>query len=239
METFSQGSPLHAACLAVCVLAVIVTTLLARRFRDHAAASRRLRLAIAIGCIVSWIASNGYGLHPERFSWAESLPLHFCNLANLLGARAVVTRRRISQGLMYFWSFALCSWAFLTPSLYVGPTDLWFWLFWIYHTFIPVATAWILVADRYRPGWRDWRISVMLTLAYMALLAVLDAVTGWNYGFVGPSLPTQRNLLDFLGPYPVRLLWMALIGTFLFALLMLPWLRCRNPPPSAPPDKAP
>jgi uncharacterized membrane protein YwaF len=59
----------------------------------------------------------------------------------------------------------------------------------------------------------------------MAVLVALDAITGWNYGFVGPSLPTQKNILDFLGPYPLRLLWMALIGAFLFTLLMIPWLR--------------
>ncbi len=225
METFSQGTPLHAACLGVCLLAVIATVLLARRYRDCEAPARRLRRVIAIGCIASWIASNGYGLLPGRFSWGEALPLHFCNLANLLGAYAILTRHRTSAGLMYFWSFALCTWAFITPSLYVGPAYLWFWLFWIYHAFIPVATAWILVAERYRPDWHDWRNSVILTLLYMAVLAVLDAVTGWNYGFVGPGIPTQANLLDFLGPYPIRLLWMALVGAFLFALLMLPWLR--------------
>lgn len=223
MDTFSQGSPLHFVSLGTCLVAVIVTIIVARRVRDTAA--RPARIAIATGCLLSWVLSNGYGLFPERFSWSESLPLHFCNLANLLGAHAVVTRHRISQSLLYFWSIALCSCAFLTPSLYVGPSHLWFWLFWIYHAWIPVSVAWILVADRFRPGWCDWRNAVLLTLLYMALLAVLDAITRWNYGFVGPSLPTQKNFLDFLGPYPIRLLWMALIGAFLFALLMIPWLR--------------
>ncbi len=224
MATFVQGSLLHGICLAVCLGAAAATAWLARRFRGTPM-EPRLRAAIGVGCLVLWALSNGYSLVGGRFSWQESLPLHFCNLANLLGAYALATRHRVSQGLMYFWTFALCLWAFLTPSLYVGPSDPWFWLFWLYHLFIPVATVWILAADRFRPTWRDWSRSVGLTLAYMGLLAVLDALTGWNYGFVGPSTPTQANLLDFLGPYPVRLLWMALVGAFLFALLMLPWLR--------------
>lgn len=232
MDTFAQGSPLHLASLAACLLAVALTVPAALRVRHRETGARPLRLAIVAGCLVSWALSNGYGFLPERFSWDESLPLHFCNLANLLGAHAVATRHRISQSLVYFWSIALCSCAFLTPSLYVGPAHLWFWLFWIYHAFIPVSLAWILVADRFRPGWRDWRNAVALTLAFMAALAVLDAVTGWNYGFVGPGVPTQRNLLDFLGPYPLRLLWMALDGASLFTLLMLPWLRPRRGTPS-------
>lgn len=228
METFAQGTLLHAACLAICALAAVATAWAARRRRDHPAADARLRKAIVAGCLVSWALSTGYGLHPARFSWDASLPLQFCNLANLLGAYALVTRHRLAQSLMYFWTFALSSWAFLTPSLYVGPAHLWFWIFWIYHVFIPVATAWILVADRFRPTWGDWLRAVGATALYMGALAALDAVTGWNYGFVGPETPTQANLLDFLGPYPIRLLWMLLVGTFLFALLMLPWAGSRK-----------
>jgi hypothetical integral membrane protein (TIGR02206 family) len=229
MDTFTQGSIVHGVCLLVCLAGVMVTVRLARRNRDAETRARSVRIVIVAGCLVSWLLSNGYGLAGGRFSWAESLPLHFCNLANLLGAYAVATRHRTSQALMYFWSFALCLWAFLTPSLYVGPAHLWFWLFWLYHLFIPVSTAWILVADRFRPTWRgDWGQSVLLTLAFMAALAVLDAITGWNYGFVGPSKPTQANLLDFLGPYPLRLVWMACVGTGLFAILMLPWMRRRE-----------
>jgi hypothetical integral membrane protein (TIGR02206 family) len=232
MDTFIQGSIVHGVCLLVCVLGVIVTVRIARRTHENPAA-RNMRIMIIAGCLFFWVVSNGYGLFGGRFSWAESLPLHFCNLANLLGAYAVAMRHRTSQALMYFWSFALCLWAFLTPSLYVGPAHLWFWLFWLYHLFIPVSTAWILVADRFRPTWRDWRHSVLVTLAFMAALAVLDAITGWNYGFVGPSKPTQANLLDFLGPYPLRLVWMACVGTGLFALLMLPWMRRRERPGAA------
>lgn len=221
MDTFAPGSALHFACLGVCLLATLATAIVAGRFRDRPE-GQAIRNFIAIGCVVSWIFSNGYGFFPERFSWSESLPLQFCNLANLLGAHALVTRSRTTQALMYYWTFVLCVWAFLTPSLYVGPAAIWFWLFWIYHLFIPIATGWIIVADRFLPRWSDWRKSVLLTLAFMGLLAVVDAFTGWNYGFVGPSAPSQKTPIDALGPYPLRLVWMALVGATLFALLTLP-----------------
>lgn len=225
MDSFEQGSPLHFLCLAVCVAALFVTGFLARYSAGKPRLSMALRRGIAFGCLLFWFLSNGYSFVDERFDWRESLPLHFCNLADLIGAFAIITRNRTSQALMYFWTFALCIWAFLTPSLYVGPTTLWFWLFWLYHLFIPIATAWIVVADGFRPTWADWRRALGLSLVYMAILAVLDAITGWNYGFVGPSVPSQKNLLDFLGAYPLRLVWMAFVGSGLFALLMLPWKR--------------
>ena len=226
---FVQGSFLHFLCLAVSALAAVATALAARRWRDEPATASIWRRGIAVGCLVSWALTAAYQLHPERFSWHGSLPLQFCNLANLIGAYAVATRRRLPQSLTYFWTFALSSWAFLTPSLYVGPAELGFWIFWLYHVFIPISAAWVLVADRFRPTWADWRRALAVTVLYMGLLAVLDALTGWNYGFVGPDTPSQANLLDFLGPYPLRLLWMLLIGSALFALLMVPWALRRGP----------
>lgn len=233
MNEFSQWSSLHLICLLACLVAVIATIVAGIKLRKRPTWEKRVRYGLAFGCLFFWVVSNGYGFFGGRLDWSESLPLHFCNLANLLGAHALMTRHRVSQGLMYFWTMALCSWAFLTPSLYVGPAHLWFWLFWLYHLFIPVATAWILVSDRFHPGWKDCRIAVLLTLAYMTAMAALDAFTGWNYAFVGATKPTQANLLDFLGPYPLRLLWMALIGATLFVLLTLPWLGS-SPRPSRP-----
>lgn len=224
-DTFTQGSLLHGLCLATCLVLTAGTAILARRGRERDRHLSRLPHLIAAGCLLSWTLSNGIEFLPSYFSWSQSLPLHFCNLANLVGAAAILTRRRGAQSLMYFWAFGLATWAFITPSLTSGPASLWFWLFWLYHVFILIAITWILIADRFRPTWSDFRKSLAITLSYMGLLAILDFFTGWNYGFVGRTTPSQANLLDFLGPYPIRLVWMALIGSAIFGLLMIPWLR--------------
>ncbi len=222
---FIQGSSLHFAVLAGCLVLGGLTAVAALRDRRKGVPVSTARKVVAVGCVVTWVLSIGYGFLPSEFAWDKALPLQFCNLANLIGAHAVMTRHRTSQTLIYFWAFALCLWAFLTQSLYVGPDHPWFWIFWIYHSFILNSVIWVLVADRFRPSWSDYRIACLLTLAYMGALVPLNYFTGWNYGFVGPSIPTQKNLLDFLGPYPIRLLWMVLIGLVLFALLVVPWLR--------------
>lgn len=225
MDSFVQGSPLHGLCLLVSLLASLGLGILARHFRKQEPCLARIRHFLIVGSIASWLMTQIAPWIQGQFSWSESLPLHFCNLANLLGAYALATRHRLSQALMYFWTLSLCLWAFLTPSLHTGPATLGFWVFWIYHLFIPLDTVWILVADGFRPRWRDWRQAVLVTWLFAGVLALVDAFTGWNYGFVGPSTPSQRTLLDFLGPYPLRLLWMGLIGSALFALCVLPWWR--------------
>jgi hypothetical integral membrane protein (TIGR02206 family) len=226
-ETFTQGSLLHFLSLFVTVALTAAFAVLARKIAKNGNALRPLRYSLVAGCLVAAALGTGIGIAPVEFDWGDSLPLQYCNFATLIGAWAVATRHRTAQSVLYFWTLSLTIWAYLTPSLYVGPAYTWFWIFWGYHLFILLALAWVLVIDRFRPGWTDWRKSVIITLVYTLLLTTLNFFTGWNYGYLGPDLPSQPNLLEFLGPYPYRLLWMILIGAGLFILLMIPWMRPR------------
>ncbi|MDF1849365.1 MAG: TIGR02206 family membrane protein [Verrucomicrobiales bacterium] len=220
---FTLGSPTHVVTVLACLLVAILLTLWGHRTRSLPDHHSKLRWGIALGSLLSWIATVAYGLQPSLFQWESALPLHFCNLANLIGAVAILYRSRIAQALLYFWSLSLCIWAFLTPFLLVGPNELWFWIFWIYHLFIPVCFCWILFIDGFRPGWKDLKIALIFTTGFTLSLAILNAFTGWDYGFVGPGKPGQPSPIDLLGPYPLRILWMLMIGAALFTLLVLPW----------------
>lgn len=228
-DSFELFTPLHVAVLLVCTLLPVALAVFAKRIRKSPPLLRGGRRLLAVGNLLIWLLAGGFWFHPDSFRLEQSLPLQFCNLANLIAVVAVGFRSRSAQALLYFWTFALCLWAFLTPFLTVGPSHLWFWVFWLYHLFIPLATSWVLVVDRFRPDFGDLKSALAITLAYTAGLAILNAVTGWNYGFVGPGKPGQPSLIDFLGPYPLRLLWMTLIGSALFFLLLLPWRRRGNP----------
>ena len=217
-ETFVPGSGVHLVALLTCIVIPIVVALSGKGMEGM------FRKIIAGACLVTWIATLLYSFHPERFEWDFSLPLHFCNLANLIGAVAVLSPRRIPKSILYFWGFTLCPWAFLTPSLEEGPAHLWFWIFWLYHLCIPLSLFWTVIRVHYRPSWADLKTILILTWAFTLALALLDHFTGWNYGFVGPGMPLQKSPIDALGPYPIRILSMLLIGSALFLLALLPWL---------------
>ena len=220
---FTHGSPTHLITLVGCVLLTLLVTWWGKRSKKNPAQLQLLRRLVAAGSILSWLATLAYGLFPSNFSWDSSLPLHFCNLGNLIGAVAVLYQKRGAQSLLYFWSISLCIWAFLTPFLLEGPTHLWFWLFWIYHLFIPICLFWTLIVDGFQPGWKDLRFALIATTLFTLSLAGINAMTGWDYGFVGPGKPGQPSPIDLLGPYPLRIAWMLMIGSVLFTLLLLPW----------------
>jgi hypothetical integral membrane protein (TIGR02206 family) len=186
-------------------------------------ARRNLRLLIGWGCIAVWVLNTAHHAMPERFSWGGSLPLHFCNLANLFGAAAILKRSRLFRGILYFWALGLCSWAFLTPTLQDGPALPGFWIFWVYHLFIGLSLVYLLAVEHFRPTARDLRSSCLFTLSYTLLIALVDRLFDWNYGFLGPAVPDSPTPVDVLGPYPLRVVWMILIGAVVFAMLWLPF----------------
>ncbi len=230
--SFTHGSVTHVITVLACMLISAAITWWGIRVKNQERSLKPFRAFIAAGSILSWILTVAYGIRPEYFSWENALPLHFCNLANLIGAIAVLKSKRGAQALLYFWSLGLCLWAFLTPFLLVGPLHLWFWVFWIYHLFIPVSLLWILFIDRFRPAWRDLRFAILATIGFTLSLALINALTGWNYGFVGQGKPGQPSPIDHLGPYPLRILWMLGIGSALFFLLTLPWILIGRKPRS-------
>jgi hypothetical integral membrane protein (TIGR02206 family) len=208
-------------CLAAATGLVILGGRLSRE-QDR----RRLRLFVGWGCLVVWALNTIYWAMPVRFALDASLPIHFCNVANIFGALAILRGLRLFQGVIYFWG-CLYIWAFLTPTVGMGPAQLGYWVFWIYHLFILFAFVHLLFLDRFRPSWRDLLHSSAFTLLYLTLLIVTDALTGWNYGFLGKSNPGSPTPVDLLGPYPLRIVWMILCGALLFLLFWLPF--CKLP----------
>jgi hypothetical integral membrane protein (TIGR02206 family) len=88
-----------------------------------------------------------------------------------------------------------------------------------------IATAVVLVAGcgiRPQPG-AAWR-AFGWTLAYAAIVGIVDIFTGANFLWLRAK-PPQPTLLDRLGPWPVYILAAGAIGLAGFHLLALPFRR--------------
>jgi uncharacterized membrane protein YwaF len=56
------------------------------------------------------------------------------------------------------------------------------------------------------------------------MVFTIDAVFDLNYGYLGRPMPSRPSLLDFLGPWPLRVVFMVLLASIAMTLLWLPWL---------------
>ncbi len=170
---------------------------------------------------------------PPRLELASSLPLHICDLAGIFAIFATRTwvragsggsqqpnaRDRILATIMFFWGLGLSTQAFVTPVITQGPETVRFHIFFLSHFTIVATPLYDFVVRGYRPTMRDFGVIVLVTAIFGAVMIPLNAATGWNYGYAGETKPENPTVIDKLGPYPLRLLWMAGIVTTVYLVL--------------------
>jgi hypothetical integral membrane protein (TIGR02206 family) len=232
-DDFVNFSALHLVTVAVCVLLMVVLAIAGRRCRGSRAGRGvhwtwfAFVVAVQLVNIVFYAQRQpADDTHPHPFiDWSMALPLQICDLAGLLMIPALLTRIRLLRTILYYWAIGLTTQAFITPVLGYGPIHLRFWLFWLSHLTITATAVYFLAAEGYRPTWRDFRVITLVMLAYGAVVIPLDLAFGFDYGFVAKdnNLGTT-TILNYLGPWPRRLLFMFLIIEAVFALLTAIWM---------------
>ncbi|KAA0212899.1 MAG: TIGR02206 family membrane protein [Leptolyngbya sp. PLA3] len=215
---FRLFGPLHVVTVAALLGAMAAAIMLGRRW--HGTRRERLLRHAWIGATLLWqtIAVIWY-LWPTNFDLFESLPLHMCDLAAWIAPFALLTQKRLLRALLFFWGIGLSTQAFFTPVVDGGINTFAFWLFWVGHTQIVGSAVYDLGVLGYRPSWRDYFGVTLVNLACLALILPFDLWTGTNYWYVGNMRPEHPTLVDRLGPWPWRVVWMVLIAQAVLALL--------------------
>lgn len=224
MSSFRSFTLLHGVSLLLVGVVIALLVGAGRSWRGTAR-ERRLAAAMAVVILLLRIGVLVWNSLPGRWSLGRSLPLQICDLAAIGSAFALLTGRRWLWSIAYFWGLALSLQGLVQPDLAAGPSSLAFWLFWLHHALIVGAALYVVVVLGFRPMWRDLAVAVGAGLAYVAVVFPLDLLLGANYGYLGRALPSQPTLLDWLGPWPWRVLAMVVLGTLVMLLLYLPWHR--------------
>lgn len=223
INSFEPYSLQHATCVGVCVVVMLGVAMLGRSLR-LSRTGEKLRIGIGVFGILYWIGSNLWWNWPGNFELAESLPIHICDLAGLIGPIALLTRYRPMRAVLYFWGLVLSSQGFIQPgALDVGAGYVRFWLFWANHTIIVGTALYDVVALHFRPGWRDFLTATVAILLYLTLILPFDIFFDVNYGYVGNHQTAKKTIIDSLGPWPMRIVPLATIAIAGMALVMLPW----------------
>lgn len=215
-------SPLHGVALLACAAAIVAVVrigLVAKRHGNE----QRVALTLAWFGIGFWLLQQAHALTITRDP-TSSVPLHVCDLTAILGPIALLTRVRLLRTTVYFWALGLSVWGLITPTLNWGPTTMDFWLFWISHGLVMLYAFYECVVRDYRPTATDFGLALLMTLGYVAIVLPINlAHPGWNYGYLADVPVSVRTPLDFLPPWPWRILAIEALGAFMMAYAWLPW----------------
>jgi hypothetical integral membrane protein (TIGR02206 family) len=172
--------------------------------------------AIAIGQIV-------FKLAIERAPLAAALPMHLCDWALFATAVALWWRAPRCFELAYFWGLAGTVQGLITPDL--DPT-LAVWrqvAFFVIHAGIVVGVLFLVFATGMRPTPASLLRVLWWSELYLISALTVNALTGYNYGFLSHP-PATPSLLDRFPTEPW--LYVAMfnaVALVAFALLYLPW----------------
>ncbi len=203
-----------AACFGSIALCCVIGKRLLRRGEAQEAQFRKL-LAWSI------LISQGF-IFTRRmvyFDLQDSLPLHMCRLGVFIAAWQLFTLDRRARSLTLFWGLGLSAQIFFTPYLDVGYAHLSFWIYWLNHVQIVGCAVYDISVLGYRPDWRDLRFASIAGVIYAIVTIGLNWALGTNYSYLGAGKHEGSSLVDKMGPYPQRTIWMILGALLIFALI--------------------
>lgn len=228
-QEFSAYGPSHLTVLAVFVVGAVLLVWLGRRQSEARARTTSRLLAVALVAVFC-VALTYKMIRPDI---QTSIPLQLCDIAELTAAYALWSQQRWACALTYYWGLFLSSQALLTPDIGT-PTDgapdfphHLFVTFFALHVLVVWAAVYLTWGRRFRPQWRTFRFTVVVTLAWVAFTLTFNTIANTNYGYLNGKPPTA-SVLDFLGPWPAYLLIEILAVIAVWALMTWPWVRSRR-----------
>ena len=211
----------HVVPLAAIAVLIAALTLAARR-RPGAwlvSACRIMAVVLVLDELGWWAYLAEQGI---RSNVAFALPLQLCDIAILVAAGALVLRWAPLVELTYFWGLAGSVQALLTPDLPQGFPNFLYFQYYVAHGGVVAAALLLTVGMRLRPRANAVVRVALITLAYAAIVGVVDMATGGNYMYLRAK-PPGPTPLDLMGPWPWYLGWAALVGVLLLVVLDLPF----------------
>ena len=173
--------------------------------------------------LVNYLGYEIYLAMTAGLTLSKALPFQLCDWAMVAAAVALLTGRERWLEVAYFWGIGGTLQAIITPDLKYPFPDIRFVTFFVAHSGIVVAIAFVMLMKKFRPHW----ISIVRVFAWSELYFVLtftvDWLTGENYGYLLHP-PASASLLDLLSTNRiVYLLEMHLLALVFYVVLYLPF----------------
>jgi hypothetical integral membrane protein (TIGR02206 family) len=177
----------------------------------------------AVLLLMNYVGFEIYLAATEGLVWQKALPFQLCDWAMVAIIVAFLTGRERWLEVAYFWGIGGTLQAILTPDLKYAFPDVHFFTFFIAHSGIVVAIAFMMIVKRFRPHWMSIvRVFAWSELYFVVTIAV-DLITGENYGYLLHK-PAAASLLDALSDERVfYILQMHLLALVFFIALYLPF----------------
>jgi len=226
---FQAFSIEHAAPVALFCAATIALTLPGlRKAEPWRARSAKILAVVLVGYYavetVLRMAVVGDGV-------MRTLPFEMCSALFFISAYGLWTGNQVALDVMWFWTMSGPIHALITPTPRAGYPHLLYFLYFVSHGLLLSTSLYGAIALRRSPRPGGVRRAFAALIAFIAIVAVIDIVTGQNYVYLRHK-PPSPTLVDALGPWPLYTLSGIGVALISFLFWSVPWVIARKTSPA-------
>ncbi|WP_027964606.1 TIGR02206 family membrane protein [Halalkalibacillus halophilus] len=212
-ELFSSS---HLLALIISIMIVIVTYILRYHIRSN---YQQLATALLVaGLFISELSFHWWFAVHGEWSMQYNLPLQLSSLSLYLCIIMLLTKSFRVFEVVFFISLVSATFAMITPELFFGYPHFRFFQFFVAHLVVVLACLYMLWVEKFRPTF----FSVVRSFVVLNIIAIfvylINTLLDSNYMFLNRP-PSSETLIDFLGPYPIYLVFLEGIAFVLFVVV--------------------
>jgi hypothetical integral membrane protein (TIGR02206 family) len=177
---------------------------------------------MAVALVVAEVSWQPYTLATHTWSLAASLPVQLCDVAGFVAAAALLWRQLLLVEVAYFWGLGGTLQALLTPDLKEHFPSFPYIQFYVTHDLVIVAALFLVFGLALTPRPGAVRRTFFLTVAFAAVVGLINLATGGNYMYLR-QVPAHGSLLDLMGPWPWYIATGAVLTLVVLAILEAPF----------------
>ncbi|MBN2149605.1 MAG: TIGR02206 family membrane protein [Anaerolineales bacterium] len=209
--------------VALTIVALVNILIIAFRNKFTASQKIKFRYTLAVILVLNETAWHLWNYFTGQWTIQTMLPLHLCSVLVWLSAYMLLTRNYYIYEFSYFLGIAGALQALLTPDAGIyGFPHFRFNQTMLSHGMIVTAAIFMTFVEGLRPTWKSVLRVILISNIYMAVIFALNLLIGSNYLFIAHK-PATASLIDMLGPWPLYILWLEVIGIVLSLLLYAPY----------------
>jgi len=213
-------SPEHLIPLALLVVASAALCITARRAPGRWTGIAAALIAVAI--VITELSWQPYVVGNHSWSAAYSLPVQLCDVGGFVAAAALLWRQAVLVEIAYFWGLGGTLQALLTPDLGDHFPSFPYLQFYATHDLVVLAALFLVIGLGLQPRADSVRRIFVITLAFAAVVGLIDLLTGGNYMYLR-RVPAEGSLLTVMGPWPWYIAIGALLTLIVLAILDAPF----------------
>lgn len=224
VEEFHAFTPFHYWVLVICIALFIIFVAIGKRLLKHDQQAgtqyeRTFRHLLVWSILISQTFFFFRRLTPANWDIQDSLPMHLCRWLVWIAAWALFTHNRKMRAFLLFGGIGLSTQVFVAPMITYGLGSMGFWIYWINHTQIVGAAIYDLFVLGYRPSRKDLNMALFWGTMYSVFTVGVNVLLNTNYSYLGRGTHQEVSLVDKLGEFPGRAVWMVVGAGIIFIII--------------------